>query len=269
MTSIGPAFTGSVPEIYTQYMGPIFFVPFAEEIARRLHGMTTGHVLETACGTGIVTRALRRLLPDPVGIIATDLNQSMLNHAKTLPENERITWQQANAQSLPFANAAFDIVVTSFGAMFFPDRVGAYQEVHRILRPDGRYIFTVWGALETIDLQFIAHTTVAALYPDDPPDFLRRVPCCYHDTAAIRADTERSGFSDIRIETLDLPSRAASARDAAIGLVRGTPLSAEIVARDPNGLDRAVAATTDAITARFGSGPIEAGMQAHIITLRR
>jgi len=269
MTNTSPAFTGSVPEIYTRYMGPIFFEPFAEELARRVAGMVSGAVLETACGTGIVTRALRRALPDTVAIVATDLNQPMLDHAMSLAGRGHITWQLADAQALPFAAATFDTVITSFGVMFFPDKVGAFQAAHRVLRPDGRYIFTVWNALETIDLQFIAHTTVAALYSDNPPDFLRRIPCSYHDTELIRADVGRSGFTDIHIETLDLPSRAASARNAAIALVRGTPLSGEIIARDPNGLEPAVAATTDAITARFGAGPIDARMQAHIVTARR
>jgi SAM-dependent methyltransferase len=193
----------------------------------------------------------------------------MLDHAMSLPGHGHITWQQADAQALPFADATFDTVITSFGVMFFPDKTRAFQAVHRVLRPGGHYIFTVWNALETIDLQFIAHDTVAALYSDNPPDFLRRIPCSYHDTEIIRADLAQSGFIDIQIETLELPSRAASARDAAIALVRGTPLSGEITTRDPNGLDPAVAATTDAITARFGAGPIDARMQAHVVTARR
>lgn len=269
MANADPAFTGSVPELYTQYMGPIFFEPFAQQIASRLAGMAFGTILETACGTGIVTRALRRVLPDTVPITATDLNQPMLDYARTRPGHERIVWQQADAQALPFADASFDAVVTSFGAMFFPDKTAAFRQVHRVLRPGGSYIFTVWAAIETIDLQFIAHTTVAALYPLDPPDFLRRLPSGYHDIDIIRTDVRRGGLSNIDIQTLDLPSRAASARHAAIGLVRGTPLSGEILARDPAGLDRAVEATTDAIAARFGSGPVEARMQAHLITAQR
>lgn len=269
MAAADIAFSGSVPELYTRYMGPMFFEPFAQELARRVGRMTSGAILETACGTGIVTRALRRVLPDTVAITATDLNQSMLDHAMTLPDHQGIVWRQADAQDLPFADASFDRVVTSFGVMFFPDKVRAYQQVRTILRPDGQFIFTVWDAIETLELQCIAHTTVAELYPLDPPDFLRRTPCGYHDTAVIRTDLAQSGFTDIDIETLDLPSQAASARNAAIGLVRGTPLSGEIVARDPNGLDRAVEATTAAIASRFGSGPVQARMQAHLVTVRR
>lgn len=269
MANTDVAFTGSVPELYTRYMGPIFFEPYADNLAGRIAGMASGDIIETACGTGIVTRALSRVLPETVAITATDLNQPMLDHAKTLPGGERVRWQQADAQALPFPDAAFDAVVSAFGVMFFPDKVRAYREALRVLRPGGRFMFTVWNTLETVELQFMAHTAVAALYPHDPPGFLRRTPCGYHDIAAIRADLAQSGFGDADIETLDLASRAASAHDAAVGLIRGSPLSAEITARDPAGLDRAVEATTEAITARFGAGPIQARMQAHVVTVQR
>ena len=112
------------------------------------------------------------------------------------------------------------------------------------------------------------------------PGFCDRTPCGYHDIAVIRADLAQSGFGDANIETLDLASRAASADDAAIGFVRGTPLSGEISVRDPRdpgaiprarslGLDRAVEAASKAIAARFGRGPIQARMQAHVVTTQR
>jgi SAM-dependent methyltransferase len=262
------AFTGSVPALYTRYLGPMLFEPYARCLAERIKGMAGGDILETACGTGIVTRTLRAALPGAVTITATDLNQPMLDYAETLPGAADVRWQQADAQALPFRDAAFDAVVTAFGVMFFPDKVGAYREALRVLRPGGRFLLSIWDELESNELQFRAHTAVAALYPRDPPGFLRRTPCGYHDVATIRADLAQGGFKDASIETVELVSRTASARDAASGFVRGTPLSGEIVARDPNGLDRAVEAATEAIAARFGRGPIEARMHAHIVTAR-
>jgi SAM-dependent methyltransferase len=245
----------------------MLFEPYADYLAGRIAGWAGSDILETACGTGIVTRALRRILPETVAITATDLNQSMLDHAMTLPGGERVRWQQADALVLPLPGAAFDVVVCAFGVMFFPDKVRAYRETLRMLRPGGSFIFTVWNNIETIDLQYIAHTAVAALYPRDPPGFLRRTPSGYHDIAAIRGDLLQAGIGDATIETLDLACRAVSARDAAMGFVRGTPLSGEILARDPVGLDRAVEAVTGAIVRRFGEGSIEARMQAHVVTV--
>jgi SAM-dependent methyltransferase len=262
-------FSGSVPELYNRYMGPMLFEPYADYLAGLIAGMEVGDILETACGTGIVTRALRRALPEMAAIIATDLNQSMLDHALTQPGGQRVRWQQADAQALPFADAAFDAVASAFGVMFFPDKPGAYREALRVLRPGGWFVFTVWNNLETMELQFLAHNAVAALYPDDPPGFLRRTPCGYHDIATIRADLAKAGIADANIKTLGLTGQIGSARDAAVGFVQGTPLSAEIAARDPDGHGRAVEAVTDAITAKFGAGPIRASMQAHVVTAQR
>lgn len=262
-------FSGSVPELYTRYMGPMLFEPYADHLAGLIASLGSSEVLETACGTGIVTRALRRVLPETAAITATDLNQPMLDHARTLPGGAGVRWQQADAQALPFADASFDAVVTAFGVMFFPDKPGAFREALRVLRPGGRFVFTVWNRLETIELQFLAHTAVAALYPDDPPGFLRRTPCGYHDIPTIRADLAKAGITGADIETLQLTGRTAAARDAAIGFVRGTPLSAEIAARDRDGHDRAVQAVTEAIVARFGAGPIRAPMQAHLVIAQR
>jgi SAM-dependent methyltransferase len=102
MANTDVAFVGSVPQLYTRYMGPMFFEPYAADLASRLKGMASGRVLETACGTGIVTRALAAALPDTVAITATDLNQPMLDFGKSQPGGERVDWQLADAQNLPF-----------------------------------------------------------------------------------------------------------------------------------------------------------------------
>ena len=138
MANVDVAFVGSVPELYTRYMGPMFFEPYAADLANRLGGMASGKVLETACGTGIVTRALAAALPDTVAITATYLNQPMLDFAKSQPGGEGVDWQQADAQNLPVPDRSFDIVVCQFGVMFFPDKEKAYCEALRVLKPDGR-----------------------------------------------------------------------------------------------------------------------------------
>jgi SAM-dependent methyltransferase len=269
MANTDLVFSGSIPELYNRFMGPMLFEPYADHLAGLIAGMPIGDILETACGTGIVTRALRRALPEMATIVATDLNQPMLDHAQTQTGGERVRWQQADAQALNFADASFDAVVCAFGVMFFPDKPGAYREALRVLRPGGSFVFTVWNNLETMELQFLVHTAVAALYPDDPPGFLRRIPCGYHDIATIRADLQKAGITDASIKTLELAGQTASARDAAIGSVRGTPLSGEITARDAEGLGKAVEVATDAIVAKFGTGPIRASMQAHVVIAQR
>jgi SAM-dependent methyltransferase len=150
--------------------------------------------------------------------------------------------------------------------MFFPDKPTAYREAFRVLKPGGRLLFSVWDRIETNDLSFIVHKTVMKLYPDDPPMFMERTPMGYHDIGKIRADLAAAGFVEATVDTRKMSCHTPSARHPALGLIQGSPLGAEIAARDPSGLDKAVEAATQAITERFGPGPIEASMQAHIVT---
>jgi SAM-dependent methyltransferase len=269
MANTDAVFAGSIPESYTRYMGPMLFEPYAADLAGRLRSMVSGALLETACGTGILTRALAARLPEAVVITATDLNEPMLDFAKRQPGGERVQWRQADAQDLPFSDGKFDAVVCQFGVMFFPDKQRAYREVFRVLKPGGRFVFSVWDRLETNDLSHIVHTTVGEMFPDDPPMFMERTPMGYHDISRIRAELAGAGFSESRVDTQKMPCRTPSARHPALGLIQGSPLGAEVTARDPSGLDKAIAAATQAITKRFGPGPIEASMQAHILTATR
>jgi SAM-dependent methyltransferase len=170
---------------------------------------------------------------------------------------------------MPFANGTFDAVVCQFGVMFFPDKPKSHREAFRVLKAGGHLLFSVWDRIETNDLTHIVHKAPVEMFPDDPPMFMSRTPMGYHDIPRIRADLAGGGFANSTVETRKLPCRTPSARNAALGLIRGTPLGGEITARDPSGLDKAVKAATQAITQRFGPGPIEASMQAHIIAASR
>jgi len=260
-------FTGSVPQFYDRYLGPFLFEPYAKDLARRLDGFD-GELLEVAAGTGVVTRALDAALPAGARIVATDLNPAMLDHAASGLSSPRVSWRPADGQALPFADAAFDAVVCQFGVMFFPDRAAGFAEARRVLRPGGRYLFNVWDSLAENEETAIVHEAVATLFPEDPPGFLARTPFAYSDKDRIRADLQAAGFRSIEIETVRKMAHAPAAGDIATGYCNGSPLRAEIEARDPQGVTRAAEAATRALEARYGQGPIEAPIQAHVITTR-
>jgi ubiquinone/menaquinone biosynthesis C-methylase UbiE len=266
MAQTDTVFAGAIPALYERYMGPLLFEPYATDLVKRLAGLAAGHVLETAAGTGIVTRKLARLLPNAVAITATDLNQPMLDYAAAQPGIARVTWRQADALSLPFEDEAFDAVICQFGVMFFPDKPIAYREARRVLKPGGRFVFNVWGRVEENEVADIVDKAVAALFPQDPPRFFARIPHGYYDLGTIRDELAVAGFASVEAETVQLIGRAASPRDAVIGFCQGTPLRNEIAARDPARLDAATDAAERAVAARFGDGPISAKMQAHVIT---
>jgi ubiquinone/menaquinone biosynthesis C-methylase UbiE len=266
MANVDTVFAGSIPELYDKYLGPLIFQSYADDIARRLTNLNAGSVLEVAAGTGIVTSALLKTLPPAVSLVATDLNEGMLEVAKLKDTANRVSWQQADAQALPFPEAAFDAVVCQFGVMFFPDKPKAFREARRVLKKGGCYLFNVWDSLANNDIAELSSSAVAELFPNDPPQFMARTSYGHHDKDAIMAAAKEAGFTDVAVETIEARSKASTAADAVMGFVQGSPLRSEIESRDASRLAEATAAATARVKARFGDGPIDARMQAHVFT---
>ena len=258
-------FAGSIPALYDRCLGPLLFEPYAEEMARRAAAIAPADLLETAAGTGIVTAALARALPE-ARIVATDLNQAMLDVAAQRIDSAKVKFQAADAQALPFEDGSFDLIVCQFGVMFFPDRGTAYREARRVLRPGGRFLFNVWDRLEENPASEAAAMAVAALFPDDPPDFLRRVPFSYFDKEAVERDLRAAGFGRVEADTVTLEHGPASPADAAAGLCQGSPLRSEIEERDASRLGEATAAAEAALERMSRDGRVEARMSAHFFT---
>ncbi|MCK1739463.1 methyltransferase domain-containing protein [Bradyrhizobium sp. 139] len=270
MSNTDKVFAGSIPKLYDEYLVPMIFSVYADDIARRVAALSPSVLLEIAAGTGVVTRAVAAALPRGARYVATDLNEPMLAvAAQRQTDDDRITWRQADASALPFDDAAFDVVCCQFGAMFFPDRFKAYGEVKRVLKPNSTFVFNVWDRIEDNVLTHEATIALGKMFPDDPPRFMVRTPHGYYDKAVIRADLERAGFRDISIETRSEISRAPSPEYVAIALCQGTPLRSEIEARDAGKLQAATDLVAEAVRTRHGSGAVEGRIQAIVIEARR
>jgi ubiquinone/menaquinone biosynthesis C-methylase UbiE len=266
MLEIDKVFAGSIPENYDRYMVPLIFEPYAADLARRAAQLSPMAVLETAAGTGVVTRALAPRLSPEARYVATDLNPMMLDYAASRQgSDDRITWRQADALALPFEAATFDLVCCQFGAMFFPDRASGYREARRVLRPGGHFLFNVWDRIEENEFANEVTNALAQMFPNDPPRFLARTPHGYHDKVIIRRELEEAGFSRVTIETRAEQSHAASPRLVALAYCQGTPLRGEIEARDGGKLDRATDCAASAIADRHGTGEVTGKIQAHVI----
>lgn len=263
-------FNGSIPELYETYMVPLIFEPYAADLASRLARRSVTSVLEIAAGTGVVTRALASALAEDVSIVATDLNQSMLDHASALGTRRPVEWRQADALQLPFHDATFDAVVCQFGVMFFPDKAKAFSEARRVLRTDGVFMFSVWDRIEENEFADIVTTALASMFPDDPPRFLARTPHGYFDRPTIERDLASGGFATPpQLFTIAARSRADSCRVPAIAYCLGTPLQNEIEARDASRLDEAVDSAAEAIAQRFGTADVDGKIQTHIVAVEK
>jgi ubiquinone/menaquinone biosynthesis C-methylase UbiE len=267
MATTDKLFAGPIPEIYERFLVPLIFESCARDLAKRVAETKPQDVLETAAGTGVLTRAMASCLPPAARIVATDLNQPMLDlAAKREAGDRRIEWRQADALALPFPAASFDVVACQFGAMFFPDKVAAYKEARRVLRSGGHFMFNVWDRISDNEFADIVTQALAAVFPDDPPRFMARTPHGYHDLEQIRRDLNAAEFSHIAVDAVDETSKAPSPGEAALAFCHGTPLRNEIEARNAASLEHATAQAAAALTRRFGDGPIEGRIRAFVIS---
>jgi SAM-dependent methyltransferase len=268
--NIDKVFAGSIPKVYEAHLVPLIFEPYARDLANRLKSRPLARVLEIAAGTGVVTRSLASVLPEGVSIVATDLNQPMLDLASAVGTKRPVEWRQADAMQLPFEDETFDAVICQFGVMFFPDKAKAFSEVRRVLSPGGVFLFNVWDRIEENEFADIVTTALESIFPKDPPRFMARVPHGYFDRLTIERDLQKGGFvGPPQFTTVTARSLAASPRVPAIAYCQGTPLRNEIEARDASRLAEATDLASAAIAHRFGSGAVDGKIQAHIIAIEK
>jgi SAM-dependent methyltransferase len=260
-------FAGSIPELYDRCLGPVMFAPYAADLARRVADRPGDAVLETACGTGILTRQLQACLPAEARLVATDLNQPMIDYARArLDDADQIDWQQADCTATPFPPGSFSALACQFGVMFVPDKAAIFREARRVLAPGGLLAFNVWDSLADNPYARVAQETIASFFPDDPPRFYD-LPYGFGDPEPWRAMLDAHGFVEQRIESLALDAHSPTARELAIGLVQGTPM-ANMIQQRGGDFERIAEAVAAALAEFGGAAPFRSPQRAVVFTAR-
>ncbi len=260
------AFSGSIPTNYDRYLGPLFFEPFALDMAERVKNRSAKNILEVACGTGRVTKHIAAALPKGVSFVASDINPAMLDYAKKAIEpHPALQWQTVDAVNLPFADETFDLVVSQFGVMFYSDRRQAYVETGRILKQDGAFIFNAWDNFDNNPAAQLTQEVITEFFPVDTPAFYK-TPFSYHNETLIRQDLAFAGFHDVKIDLLTLTGFAETSAAAATGLLEGTPIYTAIVERDGSLLPAMKELLAKRLSQRFGKTNLQVPLQARVVT---
>lgn len=256
MTAPDSEFVGTIPDIYDHLLVPMIFQGAADRLADAVAGFGPDDVLETAAGTGVLTRALADRLPG-ARITATDLNPPMLARARQrVGDSSLVQFQQADALALPFPDDSFDLVACQFGVMFFPDRVAGHREARRVLRSDGHLAFNVWDDVDHNDIARVIEAALTEIVPDPALTFMSRTPHGYSDPETIRADVETAGFTTLDFEPVEAVNRT-TAEEAALAFCQGTPLRGVIEKQGAMTPEEATSIATEALLAHYGPGQIE------------
>lgn len=261
-TSSPYEFSGSVATNYEKYLGPLFFEPYAIEVSKRID-KNVNIVLELACGTGRVTNHLRKVLPPHVKLIASDLSQDMLAVAKEKLKSENIEWRIIDAQDLPFDNDSMDMAICCFGYMLVPDKVKAFREAYRVLRPGGSFLFATWDRLELNGASAVYRNAVKRFLGDPLPE-IYKLPFSLHEKEVIADLLRQAGFHEFKIEKVEQYSTAESARLATEGLTEGGLIYNEIMSRNPAWMPEIKALVEKELALRYGDSPMVAPMSAVI-----
>lgn len=263
------SFSGSsIPLKYEQYLGPLLFESYAIDIAKRVKETSPTKILEIACGTGRVTNQLLKEVPN-AQITATDINPAMLNLAKDIvKEHKNVTWEIADAMSLPFDDEYFDSIAAQFGVMFYQDKIKAHKEAFRVLKKGGTYIFNTWNKMEENHIIEVVKELMKEYFPTDPPSFYN-LPFSYFETAIITTDLEEGGFHDIEISLVNVNGYSKDSHSAATGLLEGSPIYGGIIEKNENLLPEIVTKLSEKLADVYGKENLSVPLQALVVTARK
>ena len=224
------------------------------------------HVLDIACGTGVLTRNVLQTVGASGRVVGADVAPGMLAAAKEI--EPVIEWVEAPAEALPFKDASFERIVSQFGMMFFTDRQKSAHEMFRVLKPDGTLAIAVWNSVA----ENPAYKEVIAILDDeiskDAGNALR-LPFSLGDCAEIPPLLEKAGFKNIRVQTRQEDAHFPSASQMVEAELRGWLPLFDIMLDEP-AIER-VLATADARLAQYkaSDGTVRFPTSAHIVTAHK
>jgi ubiquinone/menaquinone biosynthesis C-methylase UbiE len=221
---------------YEQDLVPAIFIPWSHSTIAMAEPQKGEYVLDVACGTGVVARNIASYLGPQGKVVGLDSSPEMLATARSLPSSSEATiqWIEGFAQHLPFARATFNIALCQAGLQFISDQLAALQEMHRVLKPGGRVVITVFREIQHAPAFAILAETVTSYAA---PLMIRSImtPFTLGDIDAVQKLVEQAGFQriSIREETKEIhfPSAEKFVRGRLLGTYHHDTVDDQMLAR--------------------------------------
>ena len=227
--------SGDAAEVYEKCFVPAIFGPWAPRMAEAARVVSGDRVLDVGCGTGVLARAAADRVAAASQVTGLDRNAGMLAVAQRL--RPQIDWRQGDATALPFADESYDVVMSQFALMYFPDRPAALTEMVRVLRPGGRLAIAVWGSYERATSYVILTEITQRRCGQSAADILT-APFVLADKDTLLGLCKAAGIQDAVIElrggTMTYPSIEVFVETE----VKGSPLDALLNEESYQGLMR-------------------------------
>jgi ubiquinone/menaquinone biosynthesis C-methylase UbiE len=264
---------GNAAETYEHALVPAVFAPWAPLVVALADPQPGEHVLDIACGTGLVARLAAQRVGGTGNVTGLDLNPGMLAFAASLassdpPTNAPITWQEASATNMPLPDAAYDIAYCQLGLQFFPDRPAAIREMYRVLASGGRLGLMVWQSIEYTP-GFAAMAAALARHVSNEAAGIMRSPFALAEAEQLRALVAAGGFRDVTIQSIAGTVRFPSVSRFVQDYVRGSPLSGHVAKVSDESRAALVGEVGDALTSYVGGDGLTFPIKAHLASAKK
>ena len=250
------------------FYGDAFGALTAQTAGPILEAVNASHgtrLLDVACGPGFIAGAAADR-----GAIVTGLDFAAAMVAQARQRWPALTFREGDAEALPFDASTFDAIVMNFGLLHLARPDAALAEAHRVLRPGGRYAFTVWAGPDRaigfgITLKAIeARGNKDVPLPEGPPFFR------FSDPAETRRALESIGFTDVVIEELPLTWRVPSGQAVFDAMCKGGVRTAAVLrAQTPEALAAIGEAVRRSVESHARDGAFALPMPAVLASARK
>jgi SAM-dependent methyltransferase len=217
---------GSIAGKYERYLVPAIFAPIAVDFLNIVKPRPGDHVLDVACGTGIVARLAAERAGTTGRVVGLDLLPEMLNQARALPKTDPpVEWENASADKMPFSDEAFTLVLCQQSLPFFPDKPAALREMYRVTAPGGKLGLNVLTDISRTPAMIALAEALARNIGPEPAAFVRAVGSLCDETE-LRDLVEGAGFHDLAIQTVTEELSFPSPEEFVRQYLVSTPLAA-------------------------------------------